>query len=257
MNEIIALNIGQFSLVYLLLLIVLFVMKRCNIDQTKLLVVASIRMTVQLVLAGLILTYIFENPHPVFTVLYIVIMTCFAIYIVLQRNKAINKHFKMIVGASLAASGISIVCFFIIAVVGVSIFNPQYTIPISGMIIGNAMTGVSLGLKAFNENINSQKRKIDALINMGVSPKKILGPFVNQATETALLPTLNTMLGMGIISLPGMMTGQILSGTLPMTAIFYQIAVIIAICAVTCMAVFCSLLFGYRTLYNERSQMTI
>jgi len=214
-------------------------------------------MTVQLVLAGLILTYIFENPHPVFTALYILIMTCFAIYIVLQRNKAINKKFKIIVGASLALSGISIVCFFIIAVVGVSIFNPQYTIPISGMIIGNAMTGVSLGLKTFNENINSQKRKIDALINMGASPQKILGPFVNQATETALLPTLNSMLGMGIISLPGMMTGQILSGTLPMTAIFYQIAVIIAICAVTCMAVFCSLLFGYRTLYNKRCQMTI
>jgi putative ABC transport system permease protein len=213
-------------------------------------------MTVQLVLAGLILTYIFENPHPVFTVVYILIMTCFAVYIVLQRNKGINKNFKIIVGASLAASGISIVCFFIMVVVGVSIFNPQYTIPISGMIIGNAMTGVSLGLKTFTENIQSQKRRIDALINMGVSPPKILGPFVNQATETALLPTLNSMLGMGIISLPGMMTGQILSGTLPMTAIFYQIAVIIAICAVTCMSVFCSLLFGYRTLYNERSQMT-
>jgi len=257
MNEIIALNIGQFSLIYLLLLIVLFIMKRCKIDQTKLLVAASVRMTVQLVLAGLILTYIFANPHPAFTVLYIVIMTCFAIYIVLQRNKAINKQFKVIVGASLAASGISIVCFFIMAVVGVSIFNPQYTIPISGMIIGNAMTGVGLGLKTFNENIQAQKRKINALINMGVSPQKILVPFVNQATETALLPTLNSMLGMGIISLPGMMTGQILSGTLPMTAIFYQIAVIIAICAVTCLAVFGSLFFGYRTLYNERCQMTV
>jgi putative ABC transport system permease protein len=184
-------------------------------------------------------------------------MTCFAIYIVLQRNKAINKQFKVIVGASLAASGISIVCFFIMAVVGVSIFNPQYTIPISGMIIGNAMTGVGLGLKTFNENIQAQKRKINALINMGVCPQKILVPFVNQATETALLPTLNSMLGMGIISLPGMMTGQILSGTLPMTAIFYQIAVIIAICAVTCLAVFGSLFFGYRTLYNERCQMTV
>ena len=257
MNEIIALNIWQFSLVYILLLIVLFIMKRCEIEQTKLLVVASIRMTVQLVLAGLILTYIFETPHPVFTVLYIVIMTCFAIYIVLQRNKAINKNFKIIVGASLAASGISIVCFFIMAVVGVSIFNPQYTIPISGMIIGNAMTGVSLGLKTFTENIHAQKRQIETLINIGANPQKILGPFVNRATETALLPTLNSMLGMGIISLPGMMTGQILSGTLPMTAIFYQIAVIIAICAVTCMAVFCSLFFGYMTLYNERYQMTI
>jgi putative ABC transport system permease protein len=63
------------------------------------------------------------------------------------------------------------------------------------------------------------------------------------------------MIGMGIISLPGMMTGQILSGTLPMTAILYQIAIIIAICAVTCLSVFCSLYFGYKTLYNKRRQI--
>ncbi len=257
MSEVISFQIGQFALIYLLLLIVLFVMKKSKINQTKLLVVASIRMTVQLVLAGLILTYIFQNPHPAFTVLYLLLMTGFAIYMVLHRNKAINKKFKLIVAASLALSGLAIVCFFIMAVVGVNIFNPQYTIPISGMIIGNAMTGVSLGLKTFNESIQSQRNQIDSLVNMGVTPQKILTPFVNQAIETALLPTLNSMLGMGVISLPGMMTGQILSGTLPMTAILYQIAIIIAISAVTCLSAFCALHFGYKTLYNARNQMTI
>jgi putative ABC transport system permease protein len=125
------------------------------------------------------------------------------------------------------------------------------------MIMGNAMTGVSLGLKTFNENVKTQRSKIDTLINIGVTPNKILIPFVNSALETAILPTLNSMLGMGIISLPGMMTGQILSGTMPMTAILYQISILIAISAVVCMAVFCSLYFGYRTLYNKRSQITI
>lgn len=257
MNEIISLNIGQFALIYLLLLIVLLVMKKCRINQTKLLVIASLRMTVQLTLAGLILTYIFKNPHPAFTIFYILLMTGFAIYMVLNTNKEINRKFKLIVAASLALSGIAIICFFIIAVVGVNIFNPQYTIPIGGMIIGNAMTGVSLGLKTFNETIKSQRNRIDTLINMGVTPQKILIPFVNQAIETALLPTLNSMLSMGVISLPGMMTGQILSGTLPMTAILYQIAIIIAVSAVTCLSVFCSLFFGYKTLYNKRNQITI
>ena len=181
MNEVITLNIWQFALIYLLLLIVLAIMKKCKINQTKLLIVASMRMTVQLVLAGLILTAIFDNPHPIFTVSYIVIMTGFAIYMTLQRNKTINTKFKFIVGASLAISGVSIVCFFIMLVVGVSIFNPQYTIPISGMIIGNAMTGVSLGIKTFNENILAGRARIDALINMGVTPPKILTPFANQA----------------------------------------------------------------------------
>jgi len=257
MNGIITLNLWQFALIYLLLLVVLAIMKKCRIDQTRLLVVASFRMTVQLVLAGLILTAIFRNPHPAFTLLYLVVMTGFAIYMVLSKNKGINRRFKAVVAVSLAVTGLSIVVFFIVAVVGADIFNPRYTIPVSGMIIGNAMNGVSLGLRNFNENIRTQRNKIDTLINIGVTPQKILEPFVNQSLETAMLPTLNSMLGMGIISLPGMMTGQILSGTLPMTAILYQIAILIAICTVTCLAVFCSLHFGYRTLYNKRNQMVI
>ena len=257
MDGVIALSLQRFALIYLFLIIVLFIMKKCRINQTRLLILASMRMTIQLVLAGLILTYILKNPHPAFTVLYILLMTGFAVFMVLSKNKTINKRFKWIVAGSLAITGIAVICFFILAVVGVNIFNPQYTIPISGMIIGNAMTGVSLGLKTFRENIHAQRNRIDTLIFMGVMPRKILTPFVNQAIETALLPTLNSMLGMGIISLPGMMTGQILSGTLPTTAILYQIAIMIAICAVTCLSVFCSLYLGYRTLFNHRDQITL
>lgn len=257
MNDIVTLNIHQFLLVYLLLLVVLFIMKKCRINKTRLLAIAGMRMTLQLILAGLVLTYIFKNPHPLFTVAYLASMTSFAIYNVLSKNKDINKKFKVVVALSLATMGLGIVCFFITVVVGVNLFNPQYTIPISGMIIGNAMTGVGLGLKTFSESLKAQRSKIEALIHIGATPERILVPFVNQALETALLPTLNSMLGMGIVSLPGMMTGQILSGTLPMTAILYQIAIIIAICTVTCLTVFCSLYFGYRTLCNARRQIEL
>ena len=257
MTDVVQMNLWQFGLIYLLLFVVLAVMKKSRISQIKLLIVASVRMTVQLVLAGLVLTYIFGNPHPVFTVLYMLAMTVFAIHRVLSKNKSLNKRFKIIVGASLGGSGLAIVVFFIMAVVGVDLFNPQYTIPVSGMIIGNAMTGVSLGLKSFTESVHGQRSRIDALLNTGAEPKRILHPFVNSALETALLPTLNSMLGLGIISLPGMMTGQILSGTPPLTAILYQISIMIAICTVVCLAVFCALNFGYHTLWNRRSQIAL
>lgn len=257
MDSIIKLSLLQFAVVYILLLVVLVIMKYCKVNQTKLLIVASIRMTLQLVLAGLVLTYIFKNPHPVFVILYITAMIGMAIHTIFSRNKNINKRFKLIVGFSLTFTGIAIIVFFIMVVIGVSLWNPQYTIPLSGMIIGNAMTGISLGLKTLTQNITSQRVKIETLIYIGASPKNILMPFVNQAIETAMLPTLNSMLGMGIISLPGMMTGQILSGTLPTTAILYQIAIMIAITTVVCLAVFCSLFFGCRTLYNNRNQMCI
>ncbi|MEG1835366.1 MAG: ABC transporter permease [Oscillospiraceae bacterium] len=256
MKEIVKLELWQFLLVYLLLIIVLAIMKKCKIKQTKLLLVASLRMTVQLILAGLILTYIFENPHPAFTILYLIAMTVFAVHRVLSKNKGLNKKFKLAITFSLSLSGICIMAFFVTCVVGESVFNPQYVIPLSGMIMGNAMTGVTLGVKTFKESFSGRANKINALLNIGVTPQKILLPFVNQAIETALLPTLNSMLGMGIVALPGMMTGQILSGTLPTTAILYQIAIMIAICSVVCLSVFGSLYLGYRTMYNNRNQIS-
>jgi len=248
------LSIAQFSLIYLLLLVVLFIMKRAQIDRTKLLIVASVRMTVQLVIIGFILQYIFSSPNPLLTVLFLAVMLAFSIHRVLSTRKELNKKFKVIVAGSLSVSGFTVLMYFVGVVVGQNVFNPQYTIPLAGMIIGNAMTGLTLGLKTFCESINMQRRKIDTLTNLGVSPKNILKPFVNNALEASLLPTMNSMLGMGIIFLPGMMTGQILAGTLPTTAIMYQIAIYIAICTSVCLSVFCSLQFGYRTLYNDKNQ---
>lgn len=257
MKGIIELNILQFSLIYLLLIIILIIMKRSKINQTKLLFLASTRMTIQLIIAGLVLTCIFKHPQPVFVILYLVVMIAFSIKRVLSKNKDINMKFKVAISLSLALSGLFVLFYFVLAVVGQNIFNPQYTIPLAGMIIGNAMTGVTLGMKTFMESIRSQRNKIDVLLNLGATPRKILLPFVNNALETALLPTMNSMLGMGIVSLPGMMTGQILSGTLPTTAIMYQIAIMIAICTAVCLTVFCSLNFGYRTLYNKRNQIML
>lgn len=257
MNGIVKMQLWQFALIYLLLIIVLFVMKKCKINQSKLLILASFRMSVQLTLAGLVLTYIFQNPHPLFTIAYLALMTAFAIVRVLSKNKDINKKFKFIIGLSMAIPGILIIMFFIGIVVGESVFNPQYVIPVGGMIMGNTMTGATLGVKTFRESLYGQRSKINALINLGAKPDKILLPFVRQSLETALLPTMNSMLGMGIVALPGMMTGQILSGTLPTTAILYQIAIMIAICTVVCLSSFGSLYFGYKTLYNKKYQIEI
>lgn len=255
MSGVTQIQIWQFLLIYLLLIIVIVIMKKCNIDQSKTLIVASIKMTVQLVLAGLILTYIFGNPHPAFTITYLLAMTLFAIHRVLSQNKGLNRKFKLAIAASMTFSSICIIIYFICIVVGESMLNPQYVIPISGMIMGNCMTGVSLGIKTFRESMDGQRAKINALMCIGASPKTILLPLVRQALATAMLPTINSMVGMGIVSLPGMMTGQMLAGTLPTTAILYQIAILIAVCTVVVSACFGSLYFGHKTLYDKDTQI--
>ncbi|MCL2560135.1 MAG: ABC transporter permease [Turicibacter sp.] len=251
------LDVYQFTLVYVLLIVILAVMKKCKINQSKLVIVASLRMTFQLALAGAILTFIFERPHPLFTLAYLAVITGFSIHMILSKHKELNKTFKMIICVSLSVTGLAILAFYIVVVLGDNFFNPQLAIPLSGMIVGNAVSGVALGMKTFKESLSAKRHQIDTLINMGVTPQKTLLPLVNQAIETATLPTIITMTSMGIIKLPGMMTGQMLAGAMPITAILYQISIIIAIAAVTCLSVFCTLYFGYKTLWNERNQLLI
>lgn len=255
MQGAVKLELINFLCVYLLLIIAAAIMKKSKIKQTGLLITASLRMTVQLIIAGLVLTYIFENRHPALTAAYIALMVGFAIYRVLSKNKDINKKFKTVVALSIALPGVGMLCFFVGVVVGKNVADPQYMIPIGGMIIGNTMTGMNLGIKSFRESVAAQRSRINTLLNIGAHPRDVLAPFVSSAVETALLPTLNSMVGMGIVSLPGMMTGQILSGTLPTTAILYQIAIMITICTTVCVAVWASLYFGHKTLYNNRCQM--
>ena len=247
-------EIIQFSLVYLLLIIVMLIMKKANVNKNKQLLIASLRMTVQLIIAGFVLTLIFDHPHPVFTALYLLAMIAFASHRSVSRNRELNKKFKVIIVGSLFMSGLVVMVFFIVVVIGESIFDPRFTIPLGGMIFGNTMTGLNLGLQSFTDSVDTQRIKSETLLSLGVAPKQILLPYVNHALETALLPTINSMIGMGIIFLPGMMTGQILAGAQPMSAILYQISIMIAVCTVVCISVFSALILGYKTMYNDRYQ---
>lgn len=134
-------------------------MKRYKVDHTKLLITASIKMTVQLIIAGLILTYIFKNRHPAFTITYLVAMTLFTIHRVLSKNKDLNKNFKKVIAISISISGLFVIMYFVYLVVGESIFNPQYVIIISGMIMGNVMIGVSLGIKTLKNPLLAREQK--------------------------------------------------------------------------------------------------
>ena len=250
-------SLYSFASVYLLLLAILLMMKKAKINKSKELFVASMLMTVQLILAGYILTYLFKNPYPLFTILYFATMLAFAIRRIFSQKLQFNNKFKVSVALSFLITSIVIPIFFIVFVTEQSFFNPQYTIPIAGMLMGNSMTGFNLALKSFQDNINNNQDSIQCLFMLGVHPKKILIPHINVAFETALIPTINSMLSMGIISLPGMLTGQILAGALPNTAILYQITIMIAICAAVCLSVFSGLYFGQKSLYNEKMQLTL
>ncbi len=177
MGGVAEITIPRFILMYVLLLIVLTIMKRYRMKQSRQILFASLRMTVQLVLAGFVLTYIFKNPHPVFTMAYVACMIGFTIHRITSKNPQLNKKFRAAIASSVTLAGLAIICFFVGIVVHHDIFDPQYLIPMSGMIFGNIMTGVNLGVKSLYDALSSEKLRIETLLNIGGTPQMINDPW--------------------------------------------------------------------------------
>ncbi len=257
MNGIIHLSMIQVLLAYVFMMMVLVIVTLRRIPRHREIIISSLRMTLQLVLAGYILVYIIEHPHPLVTAGIIILMEIFAIHTIFKKHKtALSKELKKVIVASISLGTLSCLLYFLWMVVQISPwYSPQYFIPIAGMIIGNAMTGISLGVKSLIENMSTQRAQVEEALVLGATPKMATRNIINDTFDSAILPTINSMIGMGIIFLPGMMTGQILSGISPTTAIAYQIAIMLGILGSVALSVILLLQWGYSTFFNKDAQL--
>ncbi|MCX8131720.1 MAG: iron export ABC transporter permease subunit FetB [Clostridia bacterium] len=259
MNSVIELKIWQMAAAYIFVVILLFIVRARGINREKEILISTARMTIQLVLTGYILVYIFENSNPFFTLLIITVMEAFAINNVYKRAKTkISARLKKLIALSMIAGTVSSLIYFLFVVINVSPwYNPRYFIPIAGMIVGNSMTGISLGVVRLIDGMKTHKHLIESSLMLGASPKTASKNIINNAFDSAILPTINTMVSMGIVSLPGMMTGQVLSGTSPVTAIGYQIAIMLGILGSVSLTVIIFVQLGYKTFFNEHQQLEL
>ncbi|WP_144508493.1 ABC transporter permease [Bacillus mycoides] len=257
MKGVIELQIWQLAAAYIFILILIGLVKLKGIPREKQITIATLRMTIQLVLVAYVLTYIFENSNPFYTIALITSITTFAIFNIYKRvNIPMSKELKRVAALSMIAGSVGPLLLFIFVIIGHDPwYAPQYIVPIAGMLIGNAMTGICLGANTFLSSMKSQRDHIEGALMLGATPKQAAAPLIRDAFDSAILPTINSMVGMGIISLPGMMTGQILSGVSPFTAIQYQIAIILGISGSTAFSVIIFLQLGYKTFFNKRCQL--
>ncbi|HMA60866.1 MAG TPA: iron export ABC transporter permease subunit FetB [Halanaerobiales bacterium] len=252
-------SIINLVIAYIFVLILIFIVKNENIGHEKQIIIASFRMTVQLVLVGYVLTYVFENPNPYITILILMVMEVFAIFNIYSRVESkLSSNLKVIIGISMFGGTLASILFFLFIVINIEPwFMPQYFIPISGMLIGNSMTGISLGAQGLITGINDNKERIENALMLGATPEKATKDIQNRSFYNAVLPTINSMIGMGIVFLPGMMTGQILAGAAPLTAIKYQIAIMMGILGSVTLTVYLMVKWGMKSFFNERAQIHI
>ena len=257
MNGVIDLSLWQMVFAYLLVVLVMGIIKLRGVSREKELLVASIRMTLQLTLTGYVLVYLFESMNPLYTILVIIVMEVFAIYNIYQRaNMNLSKKIKKIIALSMAIGTLSSIIYFLLIVVNISPwYDPRYFIPISGMLIGNSMTGITLGVTRLVDGMRSKKHIVETALMLGATPKRAAKEIVDDAFDSAILPTINSMVGIGIVFLPGMMTGQILSGTSPITAIKYQMAIMLGILGSVAFTTILFVQLGYRTFFNGEDQL--
>ncbi len=251
------LAIWQVAIGYVFVLLLLAILRWRGIRREKLLVLATLRMTVQLVLVGYVILFVIEEAHPLITFAIILVMLAFAIHTIIRKFKDdMRPSLKRVVAVSMTLGTLPVLAYFLWAVIQVRpYYDPQYVIPITGMIIGNSMTGISLGVQTMVKRFKRGKAEIEELLILGATPKQASASIVNDAFDAAILPTLNSMLGMGIIFLPGMMTGQILSGVDPTMAILYQIVVMLGILGGVSMTTYVFLLLGHKTFFNNAQQL--
>ena len=172
---------------------------------------ANFRMLIQLLLIGYILTFIFETDEPIIITLVVLFMILMSAWIAMRPLKESGIYPFIVIFLSLALSGLAVL--FLISQFIVDLprwFEPSFVVPIAGMIFANSMNTVSLaGERFFIEKDRGEDYE---------GSRKI-------ALETALIPQINALFAVGLVSLPGMMTGQILSGIEPFMAARYQIMV--------------------------------
>ncbi|MCA1056633.1 iron export ABC transporter permease subunit FetB [Rossellomorea aquimaris] len=256
-NGIIDIELWRFIAAYAFILLLLFIVKIRGISRERQIIIASVRMTVQLIIAGYILTLIFDHPSPWLTLLIIFVMESFAIRNVYEQVKfKLSTPLKGTVAiAMVGGTLVSLFYFNLVVIHFAPWYEPRYFIPIAGMIVGNSMTGITLGLNTLIGALKDQRDVVEGALMLGATPKAATKKFVDDAFDAAILPTLNNMIGMGIIFLPGMMTGQILSGVSPLVAIEYQIAILLGIIGSVALTVILFIYIGYQFLFTKHAQL--
>lgn len=256
-NTVIDLSLGQMALSYIFVLVAMAITSLNGLNKNKDLLISTARMTIQLLIAGFVLVYIFDSNSFIFAGLMILFMEASAVYNIVSPNRdKLPKSIIPLIGlAMLVGSLLSLVFFLLVVIRPEPLYNPQYLIPIGGMIMGNSMNGISLSLKQIISSVENNSTFIEGSLMLGASPKDSMKTVTKEAFNLAITPTINSMKNMGLITLPGMMTGQILGGVVPIVAIKYQIAVMTAITSAVTISVFVFLNFAYKHFFNENAQL--
>ncbi|MFO7029313.1 iron export ABC transporter permease subunit FetB [Limnospira fusiformis CCALA 023] len=251
-----SLSYGQLGASVLLIIINVALSLQLRLGLERSLAIASLRCVVQLLLVGYILEWLFALDNPWVVLAIALLMAAIAGISAVNRT---SRRFAGIYWRSLLSVLVSAFLITNLSVIGIiqvqPWYNPQYLIPLLGMILGNTLNGISLGLDRFMEGVVSNRNGIETLLALGATRWEASHKQIQTAVRTGMIPIINSMMVMGVVSLPGMMTGQILAGASPLDAVRYQIIIVFAIASASALGTLGVVILAWGALFSPSHQL--
>jgi len=231
-----------------------------NLGLEKSLGIAALRTTVQLTLIGLVLKILFQLVSPWWTGLAALVMVLLAGREATARQTLRLRDgwgYSIATTSLVTASGIVTVLALTTAIRPEPWYDPRFALPLLGMVMGNTMNGVAVGMERLSSTLKREKDAIEARLSLGHSRRDAVRPYVQESLRAGLMHIINAMSAAGLISLPGMMTGQILAGVSPTEAVKYQILIMFLIAGSTSIGALVAVLATSWRLGDERDRLRL
>lgn len=221
---------------------------------------ASLRMVVQLLLVGYVLRLVFQHASPAATLVVVCVMIAAA-----AREVAVRPHQRLAEGGNYQIAGLvvalsslsTVILALLTAVRPEPWFDARYAIPLMGIVLGSVLNAASLGLDSFFDGVRQGRAAIEAQLALGVPFRRAMAQHTRAAIRRGLIPIINQMTAAGLITLPGIMTGQILGGMDPLEAAKYQILLLFLLTFAGGLAAAGSVLLATRALGDDRQRLRL
>jgi putative ABC transport system permease protein len=254
-GQYIDLTAGQVAVAALLILVNAGISLALRLGMERRLLVAAVRTIAQLALIGLVLDRVFAVGRVEIVLFLMTVMVLVAGVAAVRRTERRYPGIWLNAVVSMWASSWLITAVALFGIVRVRPwYDPQYAIPLLGMILGNTLNGISLGLDRLTQELEVRRDQVETFLALGATRWEAAQDPVRRAVRIGMVPIINSMMVVGIVSIPGMMTGQMLAGVDPLSAVEYQIVIMFLIASGTALGTVGVVLLGYLRLFNERHQ---
>lgn len=254
------LDVAWLDLIFFMLILTFpfLINKKLNLRLEKEMLISVFRMTLQLLLVGVYLEFLFDLNSLMLNIVWLIIMILVGSSAIISGANLPKQHLFLPVLIGLVISSLPLLFILLYFLIQPSpIFHAQYLIPLAGMLLGNSLSGNIVALKSLFTAFNDNKLDYETALSLGAQPAQAAHPFVQSAIKNALAPIIASMTTTGIVTLPGMMTGQILGGIEPITAVKYQLIILVSIFVMLCLSVSTSLYFTIKSVITPSGLIQI